>query len=158
MKTARFIFLPLLLLSGLAMARLHANADPAPADDARAIRAQVLVDGETMFWASTSDNGHPNVDEVWAYLPDLHFEPRPAYLKSLGDKPIGSTAAFKDKNNKRTIELSISYGGRAWLRELTLEKQGAAWRISTQQVETQAPYRWIPRRSVEDLCQAKSKG
>lgn len=146
-----------LLIAGIFVAEIEGWAGGKPDAEARAIRAEVLHNDVAVFTSSTSDNGHPNVDEVWAYLPGLKFQPTEAYLESLKGAPLGSSVSLKGENNKQSIGLSISYGGRAWLRDLTLEEVGDFWRISQGQVEKYAPYRWIQRRAVDDLCKAKAR-
>jgi hypothetical protein len=156
-RASRILIVPLLLLSGVAMARLLPPAEHLGAANARAILAEVMMNDVVYFRATTGDNGSPNVDEVWAYLPGLNFKPTQAFLDQLGEQPLGTTVALAGKKNQRSIELSISYGGRTWIRNLTLELDADVWRISADQVETNAPYRWIRRRAVDDLCEAKRK-
>lgn len=139
------------------MASMLPSAGDLGTTDARAIRGEVLSNGVAMFQASTSDNGSPNVDEVWNYLPELEFQPTQAYLKPLKGHPLGSMVSLEGENNERSIELSISYGGRAWIRSLTLEHKDGAWRIAAEKVKKEAPYRWIRRSAVKDLRQTKPK-
>ena len=153
MKVLRPLLLPLVLISGIAIDFLYLSSDSS--SEARFIHAAIFVDGEAYFQSSTSDDGSPNVDAVWAYLPGLKFEATEAFLESKKNTPVEQTVTLAGKDNDREIEIRIAYGGLALVRELTLDYSESVWSLSLEQVEKFASNRWIRRNEVDGICEER---
>ena len=148
----RLAWTPLLaLLLGLSIAA----AAPLATSEARLVPAEVRFNGEVLLEASTSDDGQPNVDQVWAYLAGLRFSATPEFEALRTARERGDdTCTLSRGEEDDWIELEISYGGRAQLRKLSLLKDGEFWRLAPAQPAleaTAAARRWIRRSAVDGL-------
>ena len=80
---ARFDLWTLIALLAGATLLAHASGPGTPAPAARLVRASIAVDGQVVLLASTSDDGHPDADQVWSYLLErLEFQPTDAFPSS----------------------------------------------------------------------------
>ena len=133
-----------LLLAGACGTVLLQAADRAP--DQRLVRAELRFNGELLLETSTSDDGHPDVDQVWAYLPGLAFRPTPEFAKLLAARGVEGDAFTLERGEKDDwIRLDIAYGGRAELRKLPLRRDGETWKVDADAVQGAAERRWIRR-------------
>lgn len=156
-KTALLAFLfALTVVLGLAAARGGAEArEPA----ARFIRASLAVDGREILESSTSDDGHPDVDEVWGYLRGLEFTPT-AEFEELGLAPDAPKLLLEKKGEPRAIVLEVGYGGEVRTGRLELErgvdgKGKAFWKLAPAEIERLFPYRLISRAEAARLREPK---
>ena len=152
MKTTLTPLCPIIMSIGIGLMGLLDPSPITPEPAARLIYSEILVEGKQMFHSSTSDDGHPNVDVVWGYIPELQYEATPAFEEAYGQHEDGDEVTFSSGSRERTIDLRIAYGGLAHHRELKLVLENDKWRVPAKEAERQARRRWITRDSVKALC------
>ena len=157
MKTRPRLLLFFLVLS-TCVAAIRALTPPFEAS-ARLVRARIERNGVELLRVSTSDDGYPDVDEVWDYLGELEFEPTEAF----GELGVDSTSAVfrllgtegesrgSSPYYERDIVLAIAYGGDVSVRKLDLVRSGARWKVSPEHVERYFDYRKITREQARGL-------
>ena len=153
MKLLHSLAAVLAVLAVVPSARLLANPGSAAT---RLIAASISVDGEVVLRASTSDDGHPDADEVWGYLNTaLVFEPTEAFA-SLKIAPDANEATLGWLRGKATAHLGappkmivdVAYGGLDQPFVLKLERVEGGWRIAEETVDGRFAYRRITRREA----------
>ena len=163
MKTPRAILvscMTLTLVGGFVLLVREASAGPR-ASGARLVTASIAVDGRVVLRASTSDDGHPDADEVWGYLlGQLEFKPTEAF-SALGVDPASERVTLGWRKSPETeargeppsIELTVSHGGRDAPFELGLVRNAgeANWRVANESVRDRFPHRWITRVEAAQL-------
>lgn len=169
MKTRRSLVVPFSALALVGGGALIANAaDPGsgvPA--ARLVTASITVDRELVLRASTSDDGHPDADEVWNYLLErLEFQPTAAF-SSLGIDPASETSTIgsleSGENERRgeppAIALEVDYGGHDTPFHLGLVRCAGqnAWRVDRKTVEDRFPHRRITRAQAAQLIEPRRR-
>lgn len=124
----------------------------------RLVMAEVSLGERVVLRASASDDGHPDVDEVWGYLRGMTLEPT-AEFAALGVDAtaeeftmLGDPFEGGDGSSPRrpTVRLEIDYGGRAQVRELRLLRTATAagkpaWRVDPAELDRHFSHRWIRR-------------
>lgn len=156
------LLLSVAALTGLGL--LHASR-PAPA--ARMVLAEISLNGEVILRGSTSDDGHPDADEVWGYLKGEFFlhptenlsiagEDRERGRLELHGAPTGLEAGSHGPRYHPTLGLEIAYGGQCELRELSLirvrtDDDTEAWKVDPETVDRWFAHRRITRREASLL-------
>jgi len=169
MKIPRTLVLPLAALALVGGAALLANpAQPGSrARPARLVTASIKVDGELVLRASTSDDGHPDADEVWNYLLErLEFQPAEAF-PSLGIDAASETVTLGWLKSSETehlgdppaISLEVAHGGHdaPFRLGLVRSKGEQAWRVDRETVENRFPYRSITRTEAAQLTDPRRR-
>ena len=132
----------------------------------RLVTARILVDGEVVLQGSTSDDGDPDADAVWAYLHRLDLRPTEAF-GSLAIEPGSDEVTLgwlRSKDNAHlgkppTLGLEIEYGGEDAPFLLGLVRsEGGHWRVAPETVERRFSYRRITRSQAADLDEPKRTG
>lgn len=150
--------IPMATVAVAATAMLSAWGIAAHAPRTRMVMAEVSQGERVVLRASTSDDGHPDVDEVWGYLRGMTLEPTADFAalgvdeKSAEFTMRGEPFEGGDGSSPRrpTLRLEIDYGGRAQLRELrllraTTDAGKAGWRIDPAELDRHFSGRWIRR-------------
>ena len=152
----------LLALAGAARSGLApASRASAPTTPVRLVSAAIRVDGLAVLRASTSDDGHPDADEVWGYLLEsFEFKPTDDF-DSLGLDPAVEEVTLGWLRGKATehlgappkLEIEIEYGGLDAPFRLGLVKDPGkgTWRVARETVERRFAYRRITRRQAAQL-------
>ncbi len=161
----------LYILLALCVVSLVASSSRA-GTSARFIPVRVLVDGDVVFTGSTSDDGGPDADAVWAYLTGCKLTPT-AELNALAKErhapgasewtlygqpdPKGALGANGQILRTADVTLEISYGGTAHARELQLvaTPSGDGWCVARAEVERHFDSRLISRREAAELERPK---
>lgn len=150
-----------LLVLGTGLVSLgHALAPARSPEAVRLVSARVLVDGEVVLRGSTSDDGSPDADAVWAYLHELELSPTEAF-GALGVEPDAAAVtlgwlkgkATEGRGDPPTLGLEIRYGGldAPFLLGLVRSEAGDTWRVAPETVEARFPYRRITRAQAAAL-------
>ncbi len=160
----RPVFLPaLLLLLAASTLALGWGATRGSAEvrgtAARFVRASIAFDGRVILQGSTSDDGHPDVDEVWGYLRGLAFTPTEELAK-LGLATDAAELTLEKKGDPAAIVLDLAYGGevRTWrlsLERSRNEKGEVRWKLAPAEIERLFPYRLISRAEAARLREPK---
>lgn len=147
---------PLLLLASASL--LPGAAAP---EDARLVTAEVLLGETVLLRGSTSDDGKPDVDQVWSYLRGLRLKPTEAFdalrteRAGQASEPAEPTAderyTLRRGEKDPWIHLRIAYGGRAEVFALTLLRDDGGWRVDTADLDRYADMRWIRRSEAARL-------
>lgn len=158
-----------ILLPLLGVARLAAPFIATTATFVRLVPATISVDGVVVLRASTSDDDHPDVDEVWAYLRELRFDTTDEFAEFAAMAKDGALTlvgevtpqAVRDgepvevasnttssRPLPRSVVLDVGYGGTVHLRELALvvdtpDRQGRTWQVAPSEI-----VRWFLRREI----------
>ena len=167
MKTRRSLLVPftaLALVGGFTF--LAHAADPGSGTlPMRLVSASITVGGEVVLRASTSDDGHPDADEVWNYLIEqLEFQPTEAFA-SLGIDPTSKAVTLgwlKGRETEHlgeppTIAVEVAYGGHDAPFRLGLVRspEKTTWRVDRATVERRFDYRRITRAQAAQLTNPK---
>lgn len=147
---------PLTVVLGWSAARGGVDAH-APA--ARFVPATIAIDGKEILRGSASDDGKPDVDEVWGYLRGMAFTPTEEFAK-LGLAADASQLLLEKKGEPKAIVLDLAYGGevRTWRLELArgVDGQGkACWKLAEPEIERLFSYRLISRSEAARLREPK---
>ena len=146
------------LCAGLATAVAAAHDDTA----ARLVAAEVRLGDVVLLRGSTSDDGKPDVDQVWDYLRELRLQPTAAFDElragraaeaEAGAEPVAEGSwKLRRRDEDPWIHLRIAYGGRAEVFVLTLLRdEGGRWRVDPADVARYADMRWIRRSEAARL-------
>lgn len=130
-----------------------------PSPSARFVRASIAFDGREILQSSTSDDGHPDVDEVWGYLRGLAFTPTEELAK-LGLATDAAELLLEKKGQPTAIVLDLAHGGevRTWrlsLERSQNEKGEVRWKLAPAEIERLFPYRLISRAEAAQLREPK---
>lgn len=132
---------------------------------ARAVLATIRVDKVVVLQAYTSDDGHPDADQVWGYLERLEFAPTPEFAEFQRSADLDTLELHGAESNEfgpdgtsrtvreRTVELRIAYGGTGLARQLVFTRVAGAdrWRLDPAEVARHFDERWITRREARLL-------
>lgn len=147
---------PLTFALGWSAARGSVDAS---APVARFVPASIAMDGKEILRGSTSDDGHPDVDEVWGYLRGITFSPTDDFAK-LGLAADTAQLLLEKKGEPKAIVLDLAYGGevRTWRLELErcVDAHGKpCWKLAPPEIERLFSYRLISRSEAARLRDPK---
>jgi hypothetical protein len=132
-----------------------------PAAAARLLPATISLDGKVVLRGSSSDDGHPDADEVWTGLRGMRFKPAEDWAATGLDADAEglSEAVLGDdppKPGRGRVLLDMSYGGTAELRRLRVVRRedpqhGRHWVVDPMVIRYAFASRQISRREAAEL-------
>lgn len=133
------------------------EAPPAPA--ARFVSASISIGGREILRGSASDDGQPDVDEVWGYLRGIVFAPTEEFAR-LGLATDAAELLLEKQGEPKAIVLDLAYGGevRTWrlLLQRSQNEQGELrWKLAPVEIGRLFPYRLISRAEAARLREPK---
>ena len=131
MKKLRLLIFPFIFLGCAAPDSQLAENGASEGAVVRYVEYNILSGGVILFQAGTCDDGTSSVDEVWAGISEMKFQPTKALLEESGRQIDSEFYLLTVPEQSGSIEL-VAPGGRVEFQALLLSFEDGGWLIAAE--------------------------